>query len=361
MSSTEHRDRVNSVARRIVAATRARARDRRELERSGAAARSAAEDPDLGVGDAASTGDTDGQTVTASLWGQVARDRSESEAWRARFWQSHPVTAASINRRISGDPTQGWVEYTKRRHIIQPVERGLSLGCGAGSLERELLRLDVCRSIDAFDVAPDAIEVARAAAESAGLGDRLHYEVRDLNGLQLDQTYDAVFVAQSLHHIERLEHVLSEVAKALKPGSWFVMNEYIGPDRFQWSDSVEKLMNDLLGLLPAELKILPDGSTKGAIVRNSVEAVIAVDPSEAIRSAAIMDVVAQKFEIVERIDFGGTLLQFVLSEIAMNFDPGNPAHVSLLELLVEYERVLVDHDVIGSDFVYLVARAPMSP
>ncbi len=361
MSSTKHRDRVTSVARRIVAVTRTRARDRSDIERAASADRSAPDVPGVGAGDAGVTGDPAGQTVTASLWGQVARDRSESEAWRARYWQSHPVTAAAINRRISGDPMQGWVAYTKHRHIVQPVGRALSLGCGAGSLERELLHLDVCASIDAFDVAPDAIEVARAAADAAGFGHRVHYEVRDLNGLRLDQSYDAVFVAQSLHHIEELEHVLSEAANALKPDGWFVMNEYVGPDRFQWSDTVEGLMNHLLGVLPAELKLLPDGSIKGAIVRNSVEAVIAVDPSEAIRSAAIMDLVTQRFEIVERIDFGGTLLQFVLSEIAMNFDPGNPTHVSLLELLVEYERVLVDHHVIGSDFVYVVARARASP
>ena len=64
----------------------------------------------------------------------------------------------------------------------------------------------------------------------------------------------------------------------------------------------------------------------------------------------------QFFEIVEDKPWGGTLNLLVFGNIAGNFDPANPYHRSLVELLIHHENVLIDFGILPSDFKLLLAR-----
>ena len=70
-----------------------------------------------------------------------------------------------------------------------------------------------------------------------------------------------------------------------------------------------------------------------------------------------MDLIEERFEIVYRADFGGTLLQFVLADIVGNFDPADPDDVAMIDLVCLYEQTLIDEGVLPSDFTYVVAKA----
>ena len=69
--------------------------------------------------------------------------------------------------------------------------------------------------------------------------------------------------------------------------------------------------------------------------------VIAVDPSEAVRSAEIVPVLQQYFDLVELRPLGGTILQFLLADIAGNFQQ-DEAGAQLLEMLFAIEDALID-------------------
>ena len=211
---------------------------------------------------------------------------------------------------------------------------------------------------DAYDISPEAVEVAREEAERAGYGDRTFYEARDLNVIELEpDRYDAVFATQTLHHIEALEHLLDQVRGSLTDRGLLVVNEYVGPVRFQFPDERLPLMNELLLALPeTHRRNLRTGETKNEVVRPDEREVKRVDPSESVRSNEILGLLEERFEIVYRADFGGTLLQFVLADIAGNFDPADPNDVAMIDLVCLYEKTLIDEGVLPSDFVYLVAR-----
>ena len=83
---------------------------------------------------------------------------------------------------------------------------------------------------------------------------------------------------------------------------------------------------------------------------------MAVDPSEAIHSADILAALSARFECIEQRPFGGTLLQFLLADIAGNFDPSDGRDVALLRLMTLLETELIRCGAIGSDFVYAVYR-----
>ena len=116
-------------------------------------------------------------------------------------------------------------------------------------------------------------------------------------------------------------------------------------------------MNRLLLALPeTHRRNLRTGELKDEVVRPNEKEVRRVDPSESVRSDEIMGLIEERFEIVYRADFGGTLLQFVLADIAGNFDPADPNDVAMIDLLSLYEQTLIDEGVLPSDFVYLVAK-----
>jgi len=300
----------------------------------------------------------DERGVTAEHWGEDAREKAESEDWQGLYWQSYVLTAQHINRDISGDPAVDWLIFTKQRFFPKPVELALSLGCGYGIVERVGLEHGIARRFVGYDISPEAVAVAAEEAEKAGLGDRIDYAAADLNAIELEPgSYDAVFAAQTLHHIEALEHLLDQIHASLAPAGLFVVNEYVGPKRFQFPDDYLPLMDGILTALPeSHRRSLRDGSVKGKGVRPDADEVYRVDPSESVRSDEILGLIEERFEIVYRADFGGTLLQFVLSDIAGNFDPADPKDVALIDLVCLYERTLIEKGVLPSDFVYLVAR-----
>ena len=197
---------------------------------------------------------------TSELWGQ------EAGTWkvgRGVHWTELAAVQERINRKVSGDPHVDpymyFIRHIQNQGITLPVGRCLTLGCGAGELERGLAPLGFSRRHDAFDVAAGAIATAKRLAESEGLSG-IHYDVQDANELVLEAgVYDVVFGVMSVHHFTRLEHVFAEVRKALKSGGHFLLNEFVGPTKFQWTDRQLEIINGLLAVLPPRYRATRDG------------------------------------------------------------------------------------------------------
>jgi SAM-dependent methyltransferase len=296
------------------------------------------------------------EAVTSELWGRTAREKSETEEWKRYYWQSHPLTLRHINRLVTGHEEEDWLRFTKRRFFPDAVEHGLSLGCGHGTVERDAIALGICNSMEGLDISEEALEVAARDAEVAGLGDRIEYRREDLNSVRLEPaSCDVVFAVQVLHHVDALEHLLDEVAASLRPDGLFVVNEYVGPARFQWLDKTQAVMNRILEILPDGYKVNPrNGFVKERMDRTSAEEIARVDPSESIRSDEISELLRARFDIRYRADFGGTINQFLLADIAANFRDDDPKDVALLDLISLLEEVLVAEEVLPSDFAFYV-------
>ena len=59
---------------------------------------------------------------------------------------------------------------------------------------------------------------------------------------------------------------------------------------------------------------------------------------------------------METRPFGGTLLQFLLADIAANFDPSDERDCALLRMMALLETELIRCGAVPSDFVYAVFR-----
>jgi SAM-dependent methyltransferase len=265
------------------------------------------------------------------------------------------IEVEHIRPQVSGDRDVYYLEHFVATHLATlPCERALSLGCGGGNLERALLAMGAAREIDAYDASPESIRLARELARAAGLDERIHYHLADLNRVELPPAaYDYAVAKMALHHFERLEHVYEQVARALKPGGLFMFNEFVGPSRFQWTDLQLQLANQLLELIPAAQR---RRAPLPRFERPSVRDVVEDDPTEAVRSAEILPLAERWFEIVEIRPYGGTLLNLLLTQMMPTFDLEDETEVAFLRLLFLFERTLVARRVVPSDFAYVVVR-----
>ncbi len=275
-------------------------------------------------------------------------------------WTDAPTVLEWVHRAISGNPKQSWSQYAVKKYVKtgdQGVAEGLVLGCGNGVLDRELRKLRAIERIDAYDIAPGAIEEATRLTAKAGFGG-ITYHVADLNHVELPAgKYDVAFCSSAVHHIERLEHLFAQVRRALKPGGYFIILEYVGPSQFQFPPKVVRIINDLLQILPPELRVRSDdGAVKDSFEAPTREYMNCVDPSEAIRSDEILPLMGQFFELVEVKPYGGTINHMLLHAIVHNFDEAKPEGRALLSLLMYLESLLIREGVLATDFASIVAR-----
>jgi SAM-dependent methyltransferase len=290
-----------------------------------------------------------------SVWGA---DKSAVE--RGQAWMTHPAVRGCINRRASGDPNSDAFARLKQLLTemvwVLPVESAISLCCGNGELERGLAKLNLARRIVGYDLATTAIRRARALA-SAGGWHQLEYEVRDLEDQGIDlNNVDLILAHSAVHHISGLEALFDAVHRALKSGGIFHLYEYVGPDRFQWTDKQLAEINYFLERLPERYRRLPGGQLRSRISRPTVEEMLKFDPSEAVRSSQIERLVGERFHIVERRALGGALLHMALADIAQNFDPANVDDQMYVQQLIEREDRLMAEGSLNSDFVVIVAK-----
>ena len=299
--------------------------------------------------------------TVSELWG---RDEANWKVGGELHWTELEAIKRRISLRVCNNPAMDPWEYVFRAHLIDaiPLDRALTLGCGFGELERLTASFGVIRRHDAFDISDGAIGRARDAARAAGYA-QLHYEVADLNYLQLERgAYDCVFGVQSIHHIERLEHLFGQVVEALKPGGHFILNEFVGPTRFQWTDRQLEVINGLLRALPERLRVnRRTGAVKRAVGRPRIADMIRIDPSESIRSAEIVSVLERYLPVVEIKGYGGTVLHMLLDDIAGNFRDAGPTGEAFLESLCDLEDLLIAGGDLTHDFAFIVARKPPSP
>ena len=281
-------------------------------------------------------------------------------------WMEHPRIKRYINSRTTGDPTLTWLPYVTQKFIPLPLNHALSLGCGKGSLEREVLSNGTVETFDAIDISSVSIDYARNAAQRLGLGSKVNYIVANLNELRLvPQKYDAVFASGTMHHVEALEALCAQICLSLRDGGYFICDEFIGPTRFQLPADRLQLINELLAILPARFRwIFRNGKVTTDIKTAYQNLPLAHfdknDPSEAVRSADIMSVIRQHFHIIEYRPYGGGILHFLLENIVGNFQNDRDEDIAWLDILTYIEQVLEKRAFIDSDFALIVAT-PIKP
>ncbi|MGA2033580.1 MAG: class I SAM-dependent methyltransferase [Thermoguttaceae bacterium] len=300
-------------------------------------------------------------------------DRSSQAGYRERvasYWDTHkweevpPYWAgfAPVQEYLAaraGNRAQHYHNSILARHCAGRVfGNGISLACGLGRAERTFAGLGMAGRITGIDLSPLSIERARAEAVKAGYGDRLQYVVADVQQWLAQDgvaAIDLVIAVGGLHHLVDPFDLLRTLRRKMTADGILFVDEYVGPDYYQYDAKTLDVINDLLSALhplaPSHWAPHWNGFSK--------EEFLAGDPSEGVAASKILPAIRESFTIVEQFSLCGTLLLplFGFMHNAMTQDAScRAAMVEMATVLLEFERQLVEAGRLDPHFVCLVAK-----
>ncbi|MGH8136476.1 MAG: methyltransferase domain-containing protein, partial [Steroidobacteraceae bacterium] len=201
--------------------------------------------------------------------------------------------------------------------------------------------------------------LARAAERiktHCGTIERCRFLPIDLNKEILPEAaYDAVLTTGTMHHVENLDFCFRNVGRSLRPGGYLWLNDYVGPNRFQWSNTQMRLADELLALVPKPWR------RRDKVARCDARALRAMDPSEAVASQHIEAALAAHFEIVQKWPRGGTLLAPIFGSGCLDAAIADSAKgLATLAAMFEAEQELIRDGALPSDSYVYIAKPRLS-
>jgi SAM-dependent methyltransferase len=261
------------------------------------------------------------QARVGHKWSQVSLEHRERDNW----WHS-----AELKAYVEGRIAPGGVPGALAARLAgRRLERGVSIGCGSGGKELELVRAGLVGRFELFELSEVRCALGREAAAAAGLGERMTFHAADAFA-RPHAPYDLVYWDHALHHMLDVRRALEWSVAALAPGGLLVINDYVGPTRLQWTRPEVRMARaymaaaapHLAGARPVRFKI-PLISRWRMTLR---------DPSEAPQSDRILAAARAFGGFLEPI--GCAMINICGPVVVPVTDEGNPA----LALLIEWDR-----------------------
>lgn len=287
--------------------------------------------------------------TAADFWSRQTR---EPRKWMT--WGNFPAIRHHITQRLIGKDifsiSFAVLERAKKLHGVSfPVGHAVSVGAGTCVKETALAKAGYVERWDCFEFSAARIEAARKRAADADLGARMNYRCEDAFRAECPQ-YDMVFWSQSLHHMFDIAEALQWSLDHLKPGGLFIMDEFVGPNRFQWSDETLRVASDVRAALDDRHLILPGNPDKRfprTMRRPNPKSIADADPTESVASEEILPRLAEYMPDAEVVPLGGVVYQVALSGVLTNFTEHDEA---LLKSLLVLDGILADqgHSVLAA-------------
>ena len=146
--------------------------------------------------------------------------------------------------------------------------RVADVGCGLGWSSIGIARAYPDVRVDGFDIDAPSIEMAAANAATAGVDDRVRFQVADVGDLEAAD-YDLVLALECIHDLPDPVSVLAAMRSMAKPdGAVIVMDERVGDTFTGDPDPVEHLLYgfSLLCCLP-DGRNAPHSAATGTVMR----------------------------------------------------------------------------------------------
>ncbi len=244
-------------------------------------------------------------------------------------WTALPAVQLRLNERSSGRSDVGWHAYCLS--LLDPALLGrarmLVLGRELLWLERDLARRNVFERCD----------VAEAEESELPPGE-----------------YDVVWCDRTLCRVTDLERAVAVIARALRPGGFLFAYEYVGADPASVGRTQRAAVQAAFSLIPRRYRIADP--SRAALTKVGFPFDSEAESAPAAVSSRIVRTLREHLVLEDCRPLGGTLLQYVLKEIAGHFGAGDPAADAVLEMLFKIEDALIDSGELESDFMLIVAK-----
>jgi len=193
-------------------------------------------------------------------WEELGADARETQAALNRPWFEHQL----------GDALRGVTDLDEV--LRKPGARILDIGCGGGWSTIALARAYPGATVEGVDIDAPSIEMARAHAAAAELGDRITFRIADAGSLAGSAAYDAAFAFECVHDMPRPVDVLEATRAVVREdGFVVVMDEAVADEFTAPGDDLERFMYacSIFVCLPDGMSSAPSRGT-GTVMRHDV-------------------------------------------------------------------------------------------
>lgn len=184
-----------------------------------------------------------------------------------------------------------------------------------------MIRDKIVHAFDLFELSGVRIEGGLKRFADAGLADRVIFHQADAFEAVTGR-YDLVYWDNALHHMMDTRAAVRWSKSVLKPGGVLVVNDYVGPNRFQWSERGLSWASHVRSILPAHF--VRDAGEPSRLLRTcarpNADAIARTDPSESADSENIIDALRYEFPSGTLWWLGGYIYHLALADLIWNFD-----------------------------------------
>jgi SAM-dependent methyltransferase len=229
------------------------------------------------------------------VWGSILPALENSNAKLEDF---------AATEKLNANRHQSYLIGVAREKNLR-FQHGLTIGCGAGRLERALIHEGICNSLHGIDISEKAIAAAQQLAKEQSLP--LTYEVADINFVKLpDKTFDLVAAQTSLHHVLFLERVADQIWHSLKNDGYLWIHDFIGETQWQYDPKRLSITNQILAILPEKFRKNKINDRLTTEIKRPEPGTLG-SPFESIRSGEIVPVFQRWFTTEWKLEFSAFL------------------------------------------------------
>lgn len=246
-------------------------------------------------------------TAAAEHWNRV------DNSGRVNWWSSSKCQSY-YNQALCGEAALTSGSEGVRRRLAKDFpgrvfERAVSIGCGPAAKELALITDGLVGHFDLYEIAQTRIDQGRKSAEALGVLDRITHRSGDVFKAERKPEYDLVYWDHSLHHMSDVDDAVAWSKAVLKPGGVIVINDYVGPNRLQWTPAEVARANAFL-----DESAVRRGVPVRKLHRSNIISWLKMyrrDPSEAPQSELILAAAQRHLPGVKFEPVGGTFLNIL--------------------------------------------------
>lgn len=276
----------------------------------------------------------------AQHWSKI----SSTPQIRKRWWQSKSIIR-HINKVVCGEPINGFgaglKKLAKTKISNRKLKRGISIGCGNGAKEMVLIEQGIVEFFDLFEISEVRVAQGKDLAYKKGLDNKIKFHTHDPFKLDLKNSYDLVYWDNSLHHMLNVDDAVKWTYEVLRSQGMLLMDDFVGPSRFQWTDRSMEFASKIREILPEKYLKNPDNPSKllsRKILRPNIKTLIQHDPTEAADSDRIIPSILKYFPNADLKFTGGCIYHLALNDVLANIDEEEDS--ILLELILLTDEAL---------------------
>jgi len=263
-----------------------------------------------------------------------------------------------------GHPDDLYVKYMLDATLLCGVEPPNFVSVGSGNCDTEVRLAKRLReeglhefTIECLDLNPTMLSRGRELAMEEGVLENLSFTEMDFNKWEADKKYTCVIANQSLHHVQNLEGLFSEINNSMHENGSFITSDMIGRNGHQrWPDAL-KAVHEFW-------HELPETHRYNRLLQRSENLYENWDCStegfEGVRAQDILPLLIERFHFEVFIGFANVIDVFIDRSFGHNFDIDNKWDTDFIDRVHDFdEKSICNGEITPTHMLAVLKKSPV--